>query len=477
MRKLIPALAAGAALIALPPAANAATAFELGTGSHPDVAVDGIGTAHIVVDLPDETLRYCQVARGQTTCSVDKTLTPPAEAIGRSSYVFLPAAGRIVIVTHRCCTPDATLAYESTDNGATFGGPVTIGNLDAEEAVFGPGEAVSGVDTGGRYQRMPLAGPAATDQAMLNPGFTVPTGSAVALFDGTRPFKVSADGDNTTFSLHSGAGDPNDASTWAGPTGVTPPGSEPHLASGTAGTAMVYRTGGASDARLDARKFDGSGFGPASTLSTGDPIQADLTTDGSGRFTALWVENQASPTEVRIATSSDGSSWSKPVAILRGVPDDGLYNSQVAVAPDGQGFAVFDSNSANGDIVVTPLDPVGGDGDAEPLRTTTVADQELSFFGPTTCVQPPEKVTLRVTSKRKKKLSPRRRVKIKSVVFSVDRTKRTDKRAAFKAAFSTARMPRGSFHRVRAVVTLAPVKKGAFKNKRKTLKGRFNVCG
>jgi hypothetical protein len=36
---------------------------------------------------------------------------------------------------------------------------------------------------------------------------------------------------------------------------------------------------------------------------------------------------------------------------------------------------------------------------------------------------------------------------------------------------------RGSFHQVRAVVTLAPVKKGAFKNKKKTLKGRFNVCG
>ena len=32
MRKLIPALAAGAALCALPPAANAATAFQLGTG-------------------------------------------------------------------------------------------------------------------------------------------------------------------------------------------------------------------------------------------------------------------------------------------------------------------------------------------------------------------------------------------------------------------------------------------------------------
>src|SRR5687767_3605296 len=117
MRKLIPALAAGAALIATAPAASAATAFNLGTGSHPDVAVDTTGTAHIVVDLPDERLRYCQVPRGQTACAVEQTLTPPAEAIGRSSYIFVPASGRVVIVTHRCCSPDATLAYQSTDNG------------------------------------------------------------------------------------------------------------------------------------------------------------------------------------------------------------------------------------------------------------------------------------------------------------------------------------------------------------------------
>ena len=477
MRKLIPTLAAGAALLALPSAATAATSFKLGTGSHPDVAVDANGTAHIVIDLPDERLRYCQIQRGKTSCATEQTLTPPAEAIGRSSYVFLPAPGRVVIVTHRCCSPDATLAYQSTDNGATFAGPTTIGNLDAEDAVFGPGDAVSGVDTGGRYQRMPLSGPAASDQAMLNAGFSVPTGSSIALFGGTRPFKVSADGDNTTFSLQSGAGDPNDASTWAGPTPVTPPGLEPHLASGSAGTAMIYRARPDGTARLDARKFDGSGFGEANTLSTGDPIQADLTTDGSGRFTALWVENDANPNEVRVATSGDGSTWSKPAAILRGLPIDGLFNSQVAVAPDGQGFVVFDSNSSNGDITVAPLEPLASAGDAEPTATTTVGDQEISFFGPTTCVQPPEKVTLRVTSKRKRKLSPRRRVKIKSVVFSVDRTKRTDKRAAFKAAFSTAAMPRGSFHNVRAVVTLAPVVKGAFKNKKKTLKGRFNVCG
>jgi hypothetical protein len=160
---------------------------------------------------------------------------------------------------------------------------------------------------------------------------------------------------------------------------------------------------------------------------------------------------------------------------------DNLFHTQVATAADGQGYAVFDSNSRTGRITVTPLSPTlpptggGGDDTATPIATTTVGDQQISFFGPTACVQPPEKVTLRVTSKRKKKLSPKKRVKISQVVFNVDKTKVKDKKSAFKAAFSTANMPRGSIHKVGAVVTLKPIKGG--KNKKKTLKGRFNVCG
>jgi hypothetical protein len=170
----------------------------------------------------------------------------------------------------------------------------------------------------------------------------------------------------------------------------------------------------------------------------------------------------------------------------------------VAAAPDGQGFLVFDHNSQSDAVTVAPLDPKeppvtvappgGGSTPTTPppttvptttvdtpIATTTVGDQQISFFGPTACVQPPEKVTLRVTSKRKKKLARSKRVKIKQVVFNVDRKKVKDKKSAFKASFSTANMPRGSVHKVGAVVTLKPI--GGGKGKNKTLKGKFNVCG
>jgi hypothetical protein len=233
---------------------------------------------------------------------------------------------------------------------------------------------------------------------------------------------------------------------------------------------MIHRVG--SPGELHAVRLDGTA--PVATLSSADPIQADLTATTGDRFTAAWVENGVVPNEVRTASSTDGTNWGKAAAIFRSNVVDDLFNTQVATGSDGKGFAVFDANNRTGEITVLPLEPLSTN---EPTSTTTVGDQELSFFAPNACVQPPEKVTLRVTSKRKKKLSPNRRAKISVVAFSVDRSKKTDKKAAFKQAFSTASFQRGSLHQVRAVVTLKPVKKGAFKNKKKTLKGRFNVCG
>jgi hypothetical protein len=479
MNRLLAVLAGAAAALALAPAAQAAEPINLGNGSFPDVAVDSNGTTHIVWDVHDpppagDYIQYCQIPKGGTACATgpQTQLSSVAEAVGRSTYVFAPTPDRIIIVSHRCCSPDATFAYVSTNRGINFADGVQIGNLDADDGVLGSDDAFYGVDTGGRVQRMPIAGPGVTAQAMLNPGFPVPTGSSIAFLPpGNRPIKASADGDNTTVSSYKGAGEVNDAANWDGPTPITPAGSEPHLASSAGSTVMIHRVGGAGG-ELHAVHLNGTA--PVATLSTADPIQADLAANANDRFTAAWVENGVTPNEVRIATSTDGSNWGKAQPILRANSVDDLFHTQLAIGPDGKGFAVFDNNNRTGNITAIPLEPLS---DNEPVQTATVGDQELSFFAPQACVQPPEKVTLRVTSKRKKKLSPNRRVKIRSVVFSVDKTKKTDKKAAFKQAFSTANFARGTFHQVRAVVTLQPVKKGAFKDKKKTLKGRFNVCG
>src|SRR4051812_2279141 len=186
MQKLIPSLVVVAAL-ALAPAASAATPFTIGDGSFPDVAVDSEGTAHVVWDVHDpppagDSIGHCVIPKGGDRCVTgpQTLLSAPAEAIGRSTYVFAPTPDRIVIVSHRCCSPDATFAFVSTNGGINFGDGVNIGTLDAEDGVLGSDDAFYGVDTGGQVQRMPLAGPQSTQVAALNPGFSVPTGSSIA---------------------------------------------------------------------------------------------------------------------------------------------------------------------------------------------------------------------------------------------------------------------------------------------------------
>jgi hypothetical protein len=178
-RRLIAPLVAAAALAAAAvPAAHAATSFQIGTGAHPDIAVDQSGTAHVVWDENSgqvgvaDPLHYCQLPRGATACASERVLSPPLEAIGRSSYVFVPTAGRVLVETYRCCGPgEGNYLYESNDGGATFGPARQIGDIDHDsDAVFGPGETISGASVSS-YQQMPLAGPAVKATADFNAGF------------------------------------------------------------------------------------------------------------------------------------------------------------------------------------------------------------------------------------------------------------------------------------------------------------------
>jgi hypothetical protein len=170
--------------------------------------------------------------------------------------------------------------------------------------------------------------------------------------------------------------------------------------------------------------------------------------------------------------------------VLSGTEADDAFNLRVAAGPDGTGLAVWDQNGNSGQVRAIPLVPsTGGGGDGNdgsastPSDTVTVGggDQEVTLFTPGKCVNPGVKITLRVTSKTKHKLSPKKHVKIVYVVFSLDKKKKKDKKAAFKATFSTKKFKAPSTHKLRAKVRLKPVK-GKGKAKTKTLKGKLKIC-
>jgi hypothetical protein len=466
--------------------------FQVGTGKHPDVSVDTTGRAHVVWDEDSgavataDPLHYCIVPAGGDACASQRTFDPPLDAIGRATYVFTPNPDRVLIETYRCCGDlEGNYVYESTDGGQTFGPVRRIGRIDHQQnAVFGPGEAISGASIS-TFQRMPLTGSAAAAFAEFDAGFPVPTHSGMAIFGTGTPVQVMSDTDNTSFVVQSGGGSANSTSEWTGATGLTPPGGEPKLAGGLAGLELLYRTGEPGQRSLVARAFTGSAFETAVDVSeSGDPIEFDLHAEPStGRFHAFWDANGESPNELRWSSSSDGATWTKPQIVVRGDLADGAFHNQVAAGPDGNGFAVWDENDNNSVIRMVELVPGAGlgggsgSGNADtPADSVTVGGQELTLLAPGQCVNPGTKLKMRVTSKTKQKLSPKKRVKIVYVVFSVDKKKKKDKKAAFKATFSTTGFKAPSSHKLRAKVRLKPFK-GKGKKKTKTLKGKLTICG
>jgi hypothetical protein len=473
--------------------------FQVGTGNQPDIAVDGAGTAHVVwsentggADAPD-LIHYCRVPRGATACSPAETLNAPLNSTGRTTYVFVPEAGHVIIESYRCCgDSEGNYLLESTDGGDTFAAARRIGKLDhQQDAAFGPGDAVSGARADASveaYQRMPLTGSAPTTEADFNSGISIPTHAAVAVEGDTTPIQVFSDGDHETFVRHNG-GDFNNASNWSNATPLSPVGGEPRMAGGPAGVVLLDLQGTPGTRTFVARKFDGTSFGAGvSVTEAGDPIAADLSAEpGTGAFLAAWVANGESPNELRWSTSGDGTSWGAPQTALAGDAVDAIAHLQAAAAPDGEGFAVWDEGGNTSKISVIPLKKTadsdgGGGGDdgtdgsaSSPADTLTVGGQELTLLTPPACVNPGVKIKLRVTSKIKHLLSPKKRVKIIYVDFFLDKKKKRDKKAAFKATFKTATLKPGK-HKLRAKVRLKPVlAKGP--KKTKTLKGTLKICG
>jgi hypothetical protein len=503
-RSRLPVLFAAAAAIALPAAAvagggfgvtSAVQPFQVGTGEFPDIAVDSAGTAHVVWNTDDgsadtaDPVHYCQVPRGTTSCLREQTFTLPLDTTGPSTYVFAPSANRVLIESYRCCgDAEGNYVFESTDGGQTFGTARRIGKIDhAQDATFGPGEAISGARADAAaeaYQRMPLTGAAAAGQANLDSGITIPTHAGVGIFNGTTPVQVFSDGTKTTFTRNTG-GDANSASNWTAPTTLTPAGDEPRVAGGPAGLVLLYTVGDPGARTLAARKFDGTNFGaPVNVSETGDPVGADLSGEPStGTFHAVWVDNADSPNELRWSFSSDAVAWSQPQTIISGDQADEIRHLQVSAAPDGEGFAVWDGSGNGTPIRVVPLKKGasggggGTDGSAtHPADTVTVGGQQLTLLTPAACVNPGLKITVRVTSKIKHLLSPKRRVKIVYVLFSLDKKKAKDKKAAFKATFKTAGLAPGSTHKLKAKVLLKPVI-GTGAKKTRILKGTLKICG
>jgi hypothetical protein len=108
-------------------------------------------------------------------------------------------------------------------------------------------------------------------------------------------------------------------------------------------------------------------------------------------------------------------------------------------------------------------------------RTATVGDQTVWIYFPRSCVAAGRTVELRVVSKTKRSLFGKRpSMRIVRVAFKLDRARRTDSRAPWKATFATAGLAAHSSHTAGAKLQFK--QRGGQKKLTRKFSARFRIC-
>jgi hypothetical protein len=373
MRRVLERVAVlGCIAAAWPCAASAATPFQLtAVGGEPQVAVDSAGNGHFVwnegpATEPDIT-HYCRIPPGATACAVSRTFVPTSDSPTNNEdfngpRVFV-GGSTVIVMTHRCCGgyppagSDGTIIYTSTDGGATFDGGQVVGSTDISgDAIVGPTgriSTISDVVTGGTFYQ--AVAPGAFTDVSANLGDSGPSQSysgTLALFDANTPVATFDDLDTTFWRRYDGSGEVNDVANWT-PTATVGPGEDGTLAHGPSGVWLLYQVGTPADGRTYvARQFTGESFAtPIEVSLTGDPIFADYFQDPSGRLHAVWLDGTRA---LQYRRSEDGTNYG-PITTLSD-PTFDIFHIEVAAGADGEGWAVWDSNSSRDTVMAVALE-------------------------------------------------------------------------------------------------------------------------
>jgi hypothetical protein len=372
-------------LLALAPAAHAATPFTAGTGFGHDLAVGGDGTGH-VVSLRDDSgvdrLHYCRVPAGGSACDGESGLlsfpgTGSTNATG-DAQVFTPAASKVVIVAS-CwnCGPDPltstdrTYRWISTNNGVSFGDPpAQVGNglhITGQAAYINAGDMTLGTE-GPDFQMTDATAPSPdTLTADLADGSVFASPSVVYNETLDRAVHAVSQGLNTVRFAYRADATPtaaelNNAANWQKNqflSGAEDNNDDTHLSTGTSGIFLTYTWSRPSDSRVGLRKFDSvtnTFGGPTYVEGAGAIDDSGLghsyhSQDGSGRIHVAW-RTLYSGNRLRYTRSDDGGATFTPVANL--ASGESFTGPIVEAAASSTGFAVWADGST---IRVVALDP------------------------------------------------------------------------------------------------------------------------
>ena len=384
MRTRTPLLAitAMATLLALAPAATAATPFTAGVGHGQDLAVGGDGTGHVVwlqEEEPGDTLHYCRVPAGGSACDSESgPIAIPGGATANATgdaQVFTPAANKVVIVAS-CWScgaggiTDRTYRWISTNNGVDFDAGTEVGNnlLVNGQAAYRDANGLTLSAEGAEFQATdPVGAVPDTGTANLSGGFPfVYSPSVVYSADLARTVYAVSDLATVRYAYSTvvpTAASLNVLGNWTANTLTSPEGDndETHLSSGPSGIFLTYKWFIPNDNRLGLRKFDPvtNTFGAPVYIEGADPIDNNSldypnhSQDGSGRIHVVW-RTLHDDGRLRYTRSDDGGATFSPAANL--AVKETFLNPIVEAAPSGAGFAAW-KGIGDSAIRVVPIDP------------------------------------------------------------------------------------------------------------------------
>jgi hypothetical protein len=509
--RLILTVAAIAAFAALPGTATANNLYTLDANpvSEGHVIVDGAGNAYVSwvgdgAGTAIDPVRFCKIAPGGT-CSPITLSIPGGTSIADSAAAAIPVFGpgsTVHVVAPRYARNDLFF-WTSNDGGVSFDGGTEnafySNKSDPTDAfLVGSNFYVGAFGPGIGFSTAEVAGLGGGSVDLPTPGSGGVLNSSMAL-DGANPvIAYSNFGDPYTvfFYRYKGAGSPNEAINWEGPSFVTN-GYEPSLAGGPAGLFMVSQdySGGANPNAVNVRRYTGTGFGPATTLafdaSTNLFAGGAIAQSPSGnRLAVAWPGKRAGDGAyvMRLFTSTDGGgSYSESHIAHIGDAYELNNNADLATNDAGSGWLLFTDSTG---LQLADLNPVAGPPAPPPPlpgiykgKTKEVVKKVGNFLIvlrlPKSCLQSQQRFFVGVGKRKRRQLSKKLggTIRFTKVVFIYDGKKlKVKKKKPFRYLINPGPMSPGSVHVVKARVTMILTKGEKEKKLKRVIKGTVRAC-
>jgi hypothetical protein len=364
---LLAAATMAAVPLALAGTASAAapknTAFTIGHGYKPALAVQSNGTAQVAWIDPGQPgaqrqLEYCRVPRGKRACTGLQGWAMPY-GVPSTPTLLLPTPNTVLIVYYQYAgnsvtPPDQTYLLKSGDGGQTFAAPLLIGSHDnGGGAALGPNDSIYTVNDSSSYgisvQLDNLDGvnePAEQVQATFSDEY----GGQLAVLPSHGVLASHWDETDGVGTIHvsgfSGAGDPNATASWT--TVVTQPGEDTQLANGPKGPYLFYAENAPDDPRFGVEKV--GTVGPITphfvTPKHQSNEQPTFWEDAAGRLNlAYWQD------DFMFYRASDLKGWAATETLKAPGGDD----ERGATAADGGGFVAYDTDDITGKVTLVPI--------------------------------------------------------------------------------------------------------------------------